>query len=327
MLDTILQDMKLLSIVIPCYKAENFLPKCIDSALSALVGCEERYEIILVNDGSPDTTPQICDEYAEKHKHIKVIHQENQGPSIARNNGIKMAGGKFLAFFDADDYVEGDMRPVLDILEKDDDTDIFNVGMKYMSGDGKVKRMHNRKNKTYKKGEKSFYNFATRIFSSCTQIIRREFITSNDLYLASEYRFGEDFEWTMRMRIKATKVRDIPVNYYRYCFEQQGSLTKADELAHLQKYVGVARTVLERIENSALSENDKKKLKSTVHVGFYVRVLKAARYKKANMDDVYTEIKKNKDLLKYPKGFSCKTFKIFLTIFGLKLSLKLLRIL
>ena len=89
------------SIIIPIYNVEKYLRQCIDSVLAEnFLDCE----IILVNDGSPDGCSEICDEYANKYSHIKVIHKHNGGLSDARNAGIKEAKGDYLIFLDSDDY-------------------------------------------------------------------------------------------------------------------------------------------------------------------------------------------------------------------------------
>ena len=92
----------LISVIIPVYKVEKYLCRCVDSVL------EQTYtnmEIILVDDGSPDNCPVMCDEYARQDSRVKVIHQENAGLSGARNAGIDMAQGQWLAFVDSDDYL------------------------------------------------------------------------------------------------------------------------------------------------------------------------------------------------------------------------------
>lgn len=91
-----------ISIIVPVYKSEEFISRCIEGILSQTY---IDFELILVNDGSPDNSGAICDEYAAKDKRIKVIHQENKGASAARNRGIKEAVGEFLMFCDSDDVV------------------------------------------------------------------------------------------------------------------------------------------------------------------------------------------------------------------------------
>ncbi len=93
------------SIIVPVYKAENYISKCVESLISQSL---KEIEIILVDDGSPDKSGMICDEYAKKDNRIKVIHKENGGVSSARNIGIEAAVGEYILFVDSDDWVEND---------------------------------------------------------------------------------------------------------------------------------------------------------------------------------------------------------------------------
>lgn len=102
--------MELISIIVPVYKVEKYLKRCI---LSITNQTYENLEIILVDDGSPDNCPLICDEMAEKDERIKVIHQENKGLSGARNAGIDIAKGEYIAFVDSDDFIAEDFIEVL----------------------------------------------------------------------------------------------------------------------------------------------------------------------------------------------------------------------
>lgn len=95
-------DNTLVSIIIPVYKVEQYLKRCVDSILNQTY---PTLEIILVDDGSPDNCPAICDEYAKKDKRIKVIHKENGGLSSARNAGLDIATGGYISFVDSDDWV------------------------------------------------------------------------------------------------------------------------------------------------------------------------------------------------------------------------------
>ena len=98
--------MPLVSVIIPVYKTEQYLPRCIDSLLSQTL---QDLEVILVDDGSPDNCGKICDDYAAAHPQVHVIHKENGGPQLARIAGMQAARGKYLAFLDSDDYVLPDM--------------------------------------------------------------------------------------------------------------------------------------------------------------------------------------------------------------------------
>lgn len=96
----------LISIIIPIYKSEKYLKRCLDSVISQT---HSNIQIILVDDGSPDKCPDICDEYAKNDSRIFVIHQKNSGVSSARNAGIEAAKGEYIVFIDSDDYVDNSL--------------------------------------------------------------------------------------------------------------------------------------------------------------------------------------------------------------------------
>jgi glycosyltransferase involved in cell wall biosynthesis len=102
--------MSTISIIVPIYNVEKYLNKCIDSILAQTY---TNFELILVNDGSTDSCREICEEYAQKDRRIKVLHKKNGGVSSARNVGIDVASGEFVAFVDPDDTVESNMYEVL----------------------------------------------------------------------------------------------------------------------------------------------------------------------------------------------------------------------
>lgn len=112
---------ELISIIVPVYKVENYLEKCIKSILSQTY---TNLEIILVDDGSTDACPQICDQYAQIDCRIKVIHKENGGLSDARNAGLEAAKGEYIAFVDSDDYIASTMYEHLYHILKQNQGDI-----------------------------------------------------------------------------------------------------------------------------------------------------------------------------------------------------------
>ena len=111
----------LISIIVPVYRTEKYLDRCVESIVNQTY---KNLEIILVDDGSPDDCPKMCDEWAKKDKRIKVIHKENGGVSSARNIGIKSAKGKYIGFVDSDDYIEKEMyESLIDVLNKNKNLD------------------------------------------------------------------------------------------------------------------------------------------------------------------------------------------------------------
>lgn len=113
----------LITFVVPVYRvSDDVLRQCVDSILSQQ---NEKYEVILIDDESPDNAGKVCDELALKNQKIHVIHQKNQGVSVARNVGIKLARGKWIAFVDADDWIESSfIDEFMNITQKHDDADI-----------------------------------------------------------------------------------------------------------------------------------------------------------------------------------------------------------
>lgn len=126
-----------ISIIVPVYKVEKYLRKCVDSILAQTF---TDFEVILVDDGSPDNSGMICDEYAEKDSRVRVVHKENGGLSSARNAGIEIAKGKYLGFIDSDDYIEDDMYELLynNILKENADMSICGIYDVYEGKEPKI---------------------------------------------------------------------------------------------------------------------------------------------------------------------------------------------
>lgn len=200
----------------PVYKVEPYLKKCIDSILAQT---STDFELILVDDGSPDGCPAICDEYAEKDSRVKVIHKENGGLSDARNVGINVATGEYILFLDSDDCLETERRyikTVVDfILSTRLDvyffTSIQEVPSRSHWTANHICTVHSRK------------RFLLRTFFSVPYqaawlfIVRRTFIVDNNLF----FRMGvlhEDEEWMPRVLLKnkrAVGIISFPLYIYR----------------------------------------------------------------------------------------------------------------
>lgn len=116
----------LISVIVPIYNVEKYLDRCVDSIINQTY---KNLEIVLVDDGSLDNCPKMCDDYAEKDSRIKVVHKENGGLSDARNAGMKVATGEYVSFIDSDDYVSLDFYETLLDTIVDNDSDIVECGV------------------------------------------------------------------------------------------------------------------------------------------------------------------------------------------------------
>lgn len=119
--------MSKISVIVPVYNVEQYLPQCLDSIINQTY---KNLEIICVDDGSPDNSGKILDEYAKKDKRIKVIHQENQGVSVARNTGLDNATGEYIGFVDPDDWIEANYYETLIHSAKENNADVVQCGYK-----------------------------------------------------------------------------------------------------------------------------------------------------------------------------------------------------
>lgn len=129
--------MDLISVIVPIYKVEAYLDRCVRSIV---VQTYENLEIILVDDGSPDKCPAMCDAWAEKDSRIKVIHKENGGLSDARNAGLAVATGEYISFIDSDDYIAPEFVAELHEAMLHTGADIAECATAYVDEDGNILR-------------------------------------------------------------------------------------------------------------------------------------------------------------------------------------------
>ena len=205
------------SVIIPVYNGENFLNKCLDCVCSQSL---KDIEILCINDGSTDSSPKILQEYAKKDKRIKVINQKNQGLSASRNNAIKMAKGKYLAFVDADDYVNKIFLEELykAILKEKADVAVGNIIR--IDNKKEDKLLVLKKEQIATKTDDIFRLF--NIPKTCyvwNKLYERKFIINNSLFFKEGIYF-EDIIWSSQVAQKAKKVVSVPTAEYIYVYNK-----------------------------------------------------------------------------------------------------------
>lgn len=119
--DNNMEEKYLVSVIVPVYKVEKYLDRCVKSIINQTY---KNLEIILVDDGSPDNCPKLCDEWAKKDARIKVVHKENGGLSDARNKGFDASNGDLILFVDSDDYIDNNMVEIMAKRIEEDGTDM-----------------------------------------------------------------------------------------------------------------------------------------------------------------------------------------------------------
>lgn len=211
---------ELISIIVPIYKSEKYLSLCLDSLLAQTY---QNLQIILVDDGSPDGSPNICDLYAKKDKRIQIIHQSNLGISAARNAGLDIATGDYIGFVDSDDWVEPEMFEALISLAKKYNTQIAMCGYK----------VDTEKRFIDEKGQEGVYH----TFDALEHIIKLGEFNGylwNKLFDASLFRglrfesnisYCEDLLICVQCFMHVDTISFSTYPYYHYC-PNENSLTK-----------------------------------------------------------------------------------------------------
>lgn len=216
----------LISIIVPVYNVEKELPKCIESLLNQTY---ENIEIILVNDGSTDTSCIICDEYAKRDSRIRVIHKDNGGLSDARNTGINISKGEYLLFVDSDDNIEVDScERFIKALDKRK-VDIVVGEARRIEGNDIYYLMHSNLIDGKEYSSKEYIKLAIQALEwyapSCFNMYNRDFIIKNSLMFKKGI-LHEDMQILPKMFLKAQKIV-----YMKYCFYnyeiREGSITQS----------------------------------------------------------------------------------------------------
>lgn len=230
-------QMKKLSIITTLYNSAKYLPKCLDSLLDQDIPQSE-YEIIVVNDGSPDNSEEIAQHYAEKNGNIRVISQSNKGLAGARNTGIRASEGKYLYFVDPDDYIlENSLSIILRRME-DESLDILRFG--YIEVDEEYRPTTSVKHFSepdYSSKVMDGYSFmAERLGIACyvwTYLFRSALIKDNSIFFI-EGQYFDDTPWLPRVMAKAKRVDSIDFKRHFYLI-RSNSLVQARDRRSLQK--------------------------------------------------------------------------------------------
>lgn len=216
------------SIIIPVYNVERYLRRCADSVLAQNF---TDYEIILVDDGSPDRCGDICDEYVAKDSRIKCIHQVNGGLSAARNSGLRAASGEYVLFLDSDDMWSDSeaLQKVHAAFAANPETQVLCFGYKLIGSDGKLRKecipSKLSDNCRDKYGILKHLTHRYQYYSSAyAKALRRDFLIENELFFECGI-LSEDIGWSGKVLIKAQHFDVLDSGFYSYILRDGGSIT------------------------------------------------------------------------------------------------------
>ena len=220
--------MPIISVIIPVYGAENYLPRCLDSLMNQSLS---NIEIILINDGSPDQSPMICEEYSKRDPRFKTFHQENKGISNSRNRGIDLANGMYLMFVDNDDWVEKDYCKFLFNTLISEEVDLVMCGYK-IHYRNKVKIESTETSTKYFKSDiiKSFQNQiedGTNLLGNLVwaKIFRKDIIKNNRIYFNTKLKFADDILFINQYQQHVECFIQLPDILYNYNRINENSVT------------------------------------------------------------------------------------------------------
>lgn len=244
-----------LSIIVPVYKVEKYLVRCIESLLDQKQNC---YEVILVDDGSPDNCGEICDRYANEYEHIISLHKENGGLSDARNFGLKYASGEYIWFVDSDDYVEKDSVNCVISDLKENQCDVLVCQSKKIEKNGVIKDecMY-----TIPKGLYSTEEYLLMLkkhpesvlFCAQFHICKKSFLEKNELFFYKGI-LHEDELWTPQVLLCAKSIFYSGENLY-FHYMRDGSIMNSSNLEKSGKSDLIVTTFLKDIYNNTEMKN------------------------------------------------------------------------
>ena len=261
---------ELISVIIPIYNVDKYLERCVNSIIEQTY---ENLEIILVDDGSKDKSPQICDSYEKKDRRIKVIHKENSGVSETRNIGIKQSTGKYILFVDADDYLEKDMIMCLYNTLTDNKVDIVR-GNYYISNgsDNKIKgNTYGLANRVLDRND-IVEKLIPNLLESKIQcyvwllLISREKINKIDEF-DKELYILEDTLFYINLLLKADSIYILDIPLYNYNIANISSATKSSKyyVRNMKNMINVNKKIREAIQGIESQKNNYIEIIDTRH--------------------------------------------------------------
>ena len=236
------------SIIVPVYKVEPYLDRCVDSLVHQTVN-PEQLEILLVDDGSPDRCGALCDQYAEQYPFVKALHKENGGLSSARNYGVDRASGEWIIFVDSDDYVEKDLCQVLEKEIRNHpnlDAIIYN-GLEEENGESSQVRRRPMTGLPVNGKKYLLRHYRTRSLSveAWLYAYRREFLQKNHLQF-KEGILHEDVEFTPRAMLQAGQVLELDQPLYHYIIRGDSISTAKNMQKNIRDLYQTRKTTLPR---------------------------------------------------------------------------------
>lgn len=310
----------LFSIIMPVYNVENYLEQSINSILSQSI---KDYELILVNDGSTDSSPKICEKFSRDNDNVIVIHKTNGGLSDARNKGVQQANGKYIIFIDSDDFWDNKdaLKRIKSVIDENypdvvtwrykkyfEDSKQYgnSVGCDYTSKDFDARALIISQN----------YNV-----SACCKAVRKRILLDNGLQFAYK-ELSEDIEWSAEILSITENIVASNLDFYVYR-QRSGSISHSISEKNI---VDLKKHIVKINELFQSAEGNKKEILSYYLAQEYTNLIVTMSVY-ANYKEEVEWVKKNKHVLNYACSNRSKILRLMISILGVKLSIGIIGLL
>lgn len=313
-----------ISVIIPIYNVGFYLQECVNSVIKQTY---KNLEIILIDDGSTDECPNICDIYAKQYSNVKVVHKQNGGLSDARNVGILNSTGDYLLFLDADDFWK-DSTAVQSLVDRINLTHADLLNYSYIKYYEDLKKYINYFEDMeplpleFNKLESIQYLLDNNLYiaSACNKLIKKSLFEDGNLYFVKGI-YSEDIDWCLRLLIKAESVDFICENFY--CYRQRsGSITHTINDKKCHDLTNNILKCFSMVNKSESLQDVLYKYVAYQYGTFFIMQAVAENYQ----SECINELSKYKWVLKYhSNNKKLIILNIMVTLFGYKLSCNIIR--
>ena len=252
----------LISVIVPVYNLEKYLVRCIESIIGQTY---KNLEIILIDDGSTDTSGQIIDEFKKKDNRIKVIHKENGGESNARNTGLRMATGEYIAFCDCDDWMDPDMYETLAWELNQENIDMAASGW-YKETDSSSQEIRNAlpvNSQVFGRDELLKYLYMRDSYRGFAymwdKLYKREILKDKDgnwILFREDLRLGGDVLYLAEVALNVKRAKYVDRAFYHY-YQRDESGCHTKDVTKLREWLKAYELILQRFEEEQIDYKTK----------------------------------------------------------------------
>ena len=312
------------SFILPIYNVEKYLSECVESILAQTYS---DFEILLVDDGSPDNCPALCDEWAKKDNRIKALHKPNGGLSDARNYGLEHAQGDYVVFVDSDDFwVNKDcLQRLMNVVDAHPECDFIGFNCSYYYSDTKTYNKWVAYDESLSKPTdkdnvlRSLVASGTFPMSACLKVLKRKALLEINLNFIKGL-LSEDIPWFIDLLEGAKKCMFI--NDYIYAYRQGvvGSISNSFSVRNFNSILRIIDNELQKLEGSTFNEKTKDYIKSFLAYELCICLGGLGQLDKSVRNEYYEKLKPYKWLLKFRQNPKVKKVSILNSLVGFRLT-------